>query len=180
YDTKRVLHVEGEDLSKKIITIDPDAEEAIQRTKKETDTAEEIIFNPNVGEYEVLSDPGPNYATQRQQAWDAMSEILTRSVALQAVIGDLLFKNGDLPGAQEIADRLKKEIKATKPYLFDENSEPQLVQAQQQIQRLTQIASDLTLKLADEKLRSRGKDELRDVEAFNADTRRMDAEIKAL
>jgi hypothetical protein len=109
-----------------------------------------------------------------------MSEILTRSVQLQAVIGDLLFKNGDFPGAQEIAERLKKEIKATKPYLFDENAEPQLVQAQQQIQRLTQIVSDLMLKLADEKLRSRGKDELRDVESFNADTRRMEAEIKAL
>lgn len=180
YDTKRVLHVEGEDLSKRIIRIDPDAQEALQRIKKETDTAEEIIFNPNVGEYEVLSDPGPNYATQRQQAWDAMAQILQRNMQLVGVIGDLLFKNGDFPGAQEIAERLKKEIKAAKPYLFDDNAIPQLVQAQQQLQRLTQLNADLMLKLADANLKIRGRDELRDVESFNADTRRMEAEIKAL
>lgn len=180
YDTKRILHVEGEDLSKRVITIDPEATEAIQRIKKETDTAEEIIFNPNVGEYEVLSDPGPNYATQRQQAWDAMAEILQRNMQLAAVIGDLLFKNGDFPGAQEIAERLKKEIKVTKPYLFDDNAIPQLVQAQQQLQRLSQINTDLMLKLADANLKIRGRDELRDIEAYNADTKRMEAEIKAL
>lgn len=172
YDTKRVLHVEGEDLTRRVINIDPDATEALQKLKKETDTAEEIIFNPNVGEYEVLSDPGPNYATQRQQAWDAMAEILQRNMQLAAVIGDLLFKNGDFPGALEIAERLKKEIKATKPYLFDDNAEPQLVAAQQQLQRLTAINTDLMLKLADKDLRLRGKEELRDVEAHRADTDR--------
>ena len=180
YDTKRILHVEGEDLSKKIITIDPDATEAIQRIKKETDTAEEIIFNPLVGEYEVLSDPGPNYATQRQQAWDAMADILKQNMALVGVIGDLLFKNGDFAGAQEIADRLKKEIKATKAYLFDDNAEPQLIALQTQVQRLTALNADLVTKLADEKLKVRGRDEKRDVEAYNAETRRMGEEIKAL
>lgn len=180
YDTKRILHVEGEDLTKKVINIDPDATEAIQRIKKETDTAEEIIFNPLVGEYEVLSDPGPNYATQRQQAWDAGVEILKQNMALTGVIGDLLFKNGDFTGAQEIADRLKKEIKATKPYLFDENAEPQIVALQQQTQRLIKINSDLMGKLADEKLKGRGRDEKRDIEAFKADTGRMEAEIRAL
>jgi hypothetical protein len=180
YDTKRILHVEGEDLSKKIITIDPDAKEAMQRTKKETDTAEEIIFNPLVGEYEVLSDPGPNYATQRQQAWDAGVDILKQNMELVGVIGDLLFKNGDFAGAQEIADRIKKEIKQSKPYLFDDGANPQLLAIQQQIQRLTALNGELMTKLADEKLKVRGRDERHNIEAFDSDTKRMEAQIRFL
>src|SRR5690349_243525 len=102
YDTKRILHVEGQDLSKRIITIDPDQAEAIRKLKKETETAEEIVFNPNVGEYEVISDPGPNYATQRQQAWDAMTQIIAQNQELTAIMGDLALKNGDFAGAQEM------------------------------------------------------------------------------
>jgi hypothetical protein len=181
YDTARILHAEGEDATEKpVIRIDPDAQEAVRRVKQETDTAEEIIFNPQVGEYEVISDPGPNYATQRQQAFDAIAEILQRNMQLAAVIGDILFKNGDFPGAMEIAERLKKEIKATKPYLFDESAIPQLQQAQQQLARLTAINTDLMTKLADANLKIRGRDELRDVNAFNAETKRMEAEIRAL
>lgn len=180
YDTKRILHVQGEDLSKQLITIDPKAEEAIQRIKKETETAEEIIFNPLVGEYEIVSDPGPNYATQRQQTWDAMSQLLAQNKELGAICSDLLFKNGDFKGSEEIADRLQKEIKATKPYLFDETADPAMIALQQQMQKLTALNGELITKLADEKLKVRGRDELRDIESFNADTKRMEAEIKAL
>jgi hypothetical protein len=180
YDTKRILHVEGEDLTKKIITIDPDAVEALQRIKKETETAEELIFNPCVGEYEIVSDPGPNFATQRQQAWDAISMLLAQNKELSATCADMLFKYGDFPGSLEIAERLKKEIKATKPYLFDENAEPQLIALQQQMQRLTALNAELMTKLADEKLKIRGRDEKRDIEAQNADTKRMEATIRFL
>ena len=154
YDTKRILHVEGEDLSQRRIQIDPDATEAFQRIKKETDTAEEIIFNPCIGEYEVLSDPGPNYATQRQQTFDGIAQILAANKELIAVIGDIFFKNADIPVAYELADRLKKEIKANKPYLFDDNASPELVKLQQELQRLTALNGELLTKLADMNLRS--------------------------
>ena len=180
YDTKRILHAEGEDLSERVIHIDPDATEAMKRIKKETDTAEEIIFNPLIGEYAIVSDPGPNYATQRQQAWDAISQLLIQNKELGAICGDLLMKYGDFKGAQELSDRLRKEIKAMKPYLFDDNSNPQLMQLQQQIQKLGALNGELLTKLADMNLKMRGKDELRDVESFKADTGRMEAEIKAL
>ena len=180
YDTKRVLHAEGEDLSKKIIQIDPDAQEAIQRLKTETDTAEEIIFNPKVGEYEIVSDPGPNYATQRQQTWDALTQLLAQNKELGAICSDLLFKNGDFKGAEEIADRLKKEIKATKPYLFDDGADPQLMQLQQELQKQIALNGTLMTKMADMNLKLRGRDELRDIESFSADTKRMDVEFKIL
>ncbi len=180
YDTKRILHVEGENLDKKVIQIDPDAKEAYQRLAKEAEAAEQIVMNPKVGEYEVISDPGPNHATQRQQAWDAMVDILKQNMALTGVIGDIMFKNGDFAGAQEIADRLKKEIKATKPYLFDDAAEPQMVAMQKQLEGLVKLNGELITKLADEKLKVRGRDERRDIEAFKADTGRLDVIAKYL
>jgi hypothetical protein len=180
YDTKRVLHIEGEDSTKTIIQIEPEAAEAAQILKKETDTAREIILNPNVGEYEVISDPGPNYATQRQQAWDALTQILQSNMQLVGVIGDILFKNGDFKEAQELADRMKKEIKASKPYLFDDGTEPQLVAMQQQVQKLTALNAELMHTLAMKEIALKGKDERRDVDAFNAETKRMEARINAL
>jgi hypothetical protein len=179
YDTKRILHVEGEDLSKKIITIDPDAKEAFQRIKKEEDTAEEIIFNPLVGEYEVLSDPGPNYATQRQQAWDAMTQIIAQNKELTAIMGDLALKNGDFAGAQEMAERVQKWIKHTSPWLFDDGQDPNLAALQQQIVEGQQLNSELMMKLAEEKLKVRGRDERNDVKSFDAETGRMKVIIEA-
>ncbi len=180
YDTKRVLQIRAEDGAPKSITIDPDAKEAFNELTSEAEETQEIVFNPAVGEYDVMSDPGPNYATQRQEAWNAISVILQQNMELASVIGDLLFKFGDFPGAQEIMDRLQKEIKATKPYLFDDNAEPQIAALQQQMQRLTALNSDLMTKLADEKLKVRGRDEKRDVDAFRADTERMKVQIEAI
>jgi hypothetical protein len=180
YDTKRILHVEGEDLSKKVIEIDPDAAEAFQRLKKETETAEQIIFNPLVGEYEVLSDPGPNYATQRQQAWDAMTQIISQNQELTAVMGDLALKNGDFAGAQEMADRVKKWIKHASPWLFDDGQDPNLAAMQAQIAEGQKLNAELITKMADLNLRLRARDEKRDIDASNAETKRLQVIVDAL
>jgi hypothetical protein len=180
YDTKRILQVLAEDGTRQQITIDPDAEEAIQELSKDADESKEIVFNPTVGEYDVMSDPGPNYATQRQEAWNAIATILQQSEALTAVIGDLLFKFGDFPGAEEIMERLKKEIKATKPYLFDENADPGIAKLNQQLQALGKLNGELMTKLADMQLKIRGRDERNDIKAFDADTNRMKAQIEAI
>lgn len=179
YDTKRVLHIEGEDLTKRIITIDPDAEEAFKKTKRETDTAEEIIFNPNVGEYEVVSDPGPNFATQRQQSWEAMTQIIAQNQALTDVIGDLAVKNGDFAGAQEMGERLKANIKHDKPWLFDDGQNPTLMALQTQFAAAQKLNGELLTKLADMQIKLRGRDERHDIDAFKAESERMRVIIEA-
>ncbi len=182
YDTQRALHVIGTDGEKAWITIDPNQADAVQELahEKEDEEAIAVAFNPSVGEYECVSDPGPDYATQRQEAWDAVSMILQQNMELTAVIGDLLFKYGDFPGADKIMERLQKEIKATKPYLFDDKVEPQMVALQQQMQRLTSLNAELIQKLAMKDLALKGKEEKRDVDAFNAETKRQDMVLKFL
>ena len=99
---------------------------------------------------------------------------------LSAVCADLLFKYGDFPGADEIMERIQKEIKATKPYLFDEGESPALAEMQAQIQKLTALNTELVQKMAISELKHKGYSEKRDIDAFRADTERMNVTITAL
>jgi portal protein len=182
YDTERALQVIGEKGEKYWIRINPHQDDIIQELEHEADDEEAVrlAFNPNLGEYECVSDPGPNYATQRQQAFHALTMVLTQAKELTAVCGDLLFKYGDFQGADEIMERIQKEIKATKPYLFGEGPPPDIAALNEQIQKLTGLNTELVQKLAINEIKHKGYTEKRDVDAFNADTNRMKATIEAL
>jgi hypothetical protein len=182
YDTKRALHVIGEDGEKFWINIDPTQADAVQELQdaKDDEEAIRLSFNPSLGDFECISDPGPDYATQRQEAWAAMSMILQQNMELAGVIGDLLFKYGDFPGSDKIMERLQAEIKANKPYLFDKNVEPQVIALQQQAQRLTALNAELMQKLSLKEIALKNKDEQKDVNAQKADTERMKVMIEAL
>jgi Phage P22-like portal protein len=182
YDTKQALQVLDEKGERTWITIDPDQKEAIRELQEVQEEGEaiKIAFNPSIGEYECVSDPGPDYATQRQEAWNAITQIVVANKELVAVIGDLLFKYGDFPGADDIMERIQKEIKATKPYLFDDNLDPQLAAVQQQNKNLLALNTELQMKLAEASLKIRGRDERRDIEAFKAQTDRMKADAENL
>lgn len=179
-DTERMLHVLGEDGTKRWIKIAPDQGEAVQELKDESRKAQVLSLNPKVGEYDCMADVGPNYATQRQEAWNAISIILQQNMQLASVIGDLLFKFGDFPGADEIMERLQKEIQATKPYLFNDEAAPQVMQLQEQNQRLVSLNAELMQKLSMKELALKGKDEKRDIDAFRAETERMKVMIEAI
>jgi len=175
YDTQRALQIEDDVGGERSwIMINPDQEEAVQELEDERkdEEAVRIAFNPKIGEYECISDPGPDFATARQEAWETYSLIMQNNKEMAAVASDLLFQFSDAPGADKIAERLKKEIKAMKPYLFDDKAEPQLMALQQQAQRLTALNAELMNKLADANLKIRSRDEKRDIEAHKADTER--------
>lgn len=65
------------------------------------------IFDLGVGKYDLTVETGPSYTTQRQEAADQMIELIRAFPAAAPVIGDLLAKNLDWPGADEIAKRLQ-------------------------------------------------------------------------
>lgn len=99
------------------------------------------IYDISVGRYDVTVSVGP-VASQRQEAVDAMVQVLTRSPELMPVIGDLVFKNMDWPGAKAIAKRLKR---AVPPHLADpeEGEEEVPAAARQEIAQLKQQAQEM-------------------------------------
>ena len=135
YDTPRIARIIGEDGETKMVKMDPEQPVPVQKVEDGRGNVIEKIYNPSVGRYDVSVVTGPGYATKRQQALDGMVELLQGNPELWTVVGDLLVKNMDWPGAQEIAKRLKKAID---PKLLDEGDNPALQQAQQQIEQLGQ------------------------------------------
>jgi hypothetical protein len=74
---------------------------------------------------------GPSYATRRAEAADAMLQFIQAVPQAASVAGDLVARNMDWPGADEIADRLKRMLP---PQVSGEAPPPgvQIAQLQQQ------------------------------------------------
>jgi hypothetical protein len=105
YDTKRVLTILREDDKEEQVGIDPNLQQA-RGEEKAPDGRTRSLFNPKVGEYDVAVTIGPSYATKRAEAADSMLLFMKAVPQAGPIIGDLIAKNMDWPGAEEIAARL--------------------------------------------------------------------------
>lgn len=176
YDTERVIDVLAEDGTRTKVRVDPHAQDALQKVKEEREEVE-AIFNPKVGKYEVESDVGPAFATQRQEAWNAYVQILSQNRDLVHIIGDLAFKCADFPGAEEIAERLKRMVPQQ---ALEDGPSPDLLAAQQQIQQMQGLVQQLAQKLADKTAEHANDQEKNAVTAYDAQTKRLAALKEAL
>jgi hypothetical protein len=156
YDTKRIMRIEAKDGSMIDLTIDPNAAQAFQKLAVDggSSSSEEsiikIIFNPNVGQYAVQSDTGPSFATRRQEAFNALTQIAAQNKEFMGVAGDILWKVADFPEAQVLAQRWRRIIP---PNILGDAPNPQLTQAMeeasQKIQQQLLIIAKQTKELAD-------------------------------
>ncbi len=184
YDTERVLQIRGKDGTQSKIRIKPDQQTALQQEKIKVaaqdsqDEAQtvEIMFNPKIGKYMVEADIGPAYSTQRQEAWNAFVQIVTGAPQLIDEIGDLMFYSADFPLADKIAERLMRKIRVEKPYLFDEQAPtPAMQQMQEQVKEMSTQVAELMQKLAEYRLKLTGKEQMRDIDAYDAESKRITA-----
>lgn len=183
YDTQRIARIIGLDGEVDMVELDPNQEEAVKEVRDPNGGLIKKIYNPTVGTYDVMVTTGPGYMTKRQEALDAMSTILQSNPQLWSVAGDLFIKNMDWPGAQEMADRFKK-ILDPKVLATDEMT-PELAAAKQQIQALTQELTQVTT-IMENIQDSAAQRELdikeykAEVDAFNANTKRLDTVKESL
>jgi len=173
YDTEQIRHILAEDGTRIMMKIDPTAKQAYSEEKAGEEGAMNAIFNPNVGRYWVDTDVGPSYATRRQEAWNAYAQIIATNKELVGVAGDLLFMNGDFPGADEMAERLRKLIEMTHPGLVGEGPAPALVAAQNQLASLKQLIAEMTEKLAANELELKDKTRRTEIESYRAESDRL-------
>jgi hypothetical protein len=171
YDTQRIARIIGMDGQTTMAKINPMQPEPVRELKDQNGVTIEKIYNPGVGRYDVVVTTGPSYLTKRQEAMDAMSQILQGSPQLWAVAGDLFVKNMDWPGAEELAERLRKTID---PKLLQDQDDPALQAANQQIQVLTQEMQAMQQML--QNVQQSMEAQKMKVDTFKAES---DAEIKA-
>ena len=65
------------------------------------------LHDLSLGKYDVTVSAGPSFTTRREEAAAQMTELIRAYPAAAPVLGDLLAKNLDWPGADEIAARMK-------------------------------------------------------------------------
>ena len=179
YDTNRIIKILGEDGSENDIILNPQAQQAHQEIQKRNEQKASLIFNPNVGKYDIYCDTGPNYETRRQEAWDAITQIIKTDGALVPIVGDLLFRSADFPNADKIAERLERMVppqaKGIGPSPQEQQMQQQIQKDQAQIKHLSTLLENYIRDLADAKSKIKSKDEMRDIDVYDAYTKRLAA-----
>ena len=105
-----------------------------------------VEHNLASGKYTVLISKGPSYESQRAEALDKLMDLVKVTPEFMSVAGDIIFRNMDFEGSEEIADRLKAQIPpnilaASNPTNGDNQSQVlqnNLQQMQQQLEMLNQ------------------------------------------
>ena len=178
YDTQRIARIIGLDGETKMVKIDPTQQEPVRKIQNQEGIVIDKIYNPAVGKYDVVVATGPGYATKRQEALEAMAQLLQGNPQLWAVAGDLFVKNMDWPGAQEMAKRFAKTID---PKLMgDAEDNPALQAANQQMQAMAAELDQLHNMLQNvgksmEAQDMERKDFEAKIKAFDAETKRITA-----
>ena len=185
YDTARVARIIGEDGEVATAQLNPEQEMPVNKITdpENPEIVIKKIYNLGVGKYDVMVTTGPSYMTKRQEALEAMAQILQGNPELWKVAGDLFVKNMDWPGAQEMAKRLAKTIP---PQLMDDSDKPPALQAaEQQIQGMTQEMQHMQSLLQNVQKSFEAQDlEIKEnannIKAYDAETKRMTAMAAAM
>lgn len=125
YDGTRIIRVIGEDEKTKFLKIN--------------DPNDPRSPDLSVGRYDVALATGASYTTRRVEAAQAMMDAVQVWPQLLQVAGDLVAKAQDWPGADDLAERLKKTI--PQQFLDPEDREgpdPQVQQMEMAMQALMQ------------------------------------------
>lgn len=172
YDTPRIIQINAMDGSVMNVTIDVNSPESMKKINKEDDIDESlkvqnIIFNPAIGTYDIVSDVGPSYATRRQEAFNALMQIAAQNPNFMGIAGDILWKVADFPEAQVLTDRWRKIIP---PNITGDGPDPQVQEAIQQaaakVEQMLAVLAQQAKELAD-------KEREFEIKAYEAETKRL-------
>jgi hypothetical protein len=119
------------------------------------------VYDLAAGKYDLTVEAGPSFTTRREEAANQMIQLIQAFPEAAPVLGDLLAKNLDWPGADEIAERLKTLLPPQlQPGAQATGAAPQVQALQQQLAALQADKTIQTRKL--------------DIEQFRAETDRME------
>lgn len=187
YSTQRIIRVIKEDGTNESVPINqpfpappPKAEDAAEEAREQMQGITKL-YDLTTGKYDVTCEAGPSFTTKREESANQMMEFVQAFPQSAQFIGDLIAKNLDWPGADDIAKRLKLMLP---PQMQGQN--PQLQQMQQQMQQMDGEAKQAIAQLQqamqqkDMQLKSIQQDKQIEaqklqIDQFNAETNRMKA-----
>lgn len=155
YDGTRIVRVIGEDEKLKFLKINDPSD------PRSPDLA--------VGRYDVALTTGSSYTTRRVEAAQAMMDAVQVWPQLLQVAGDLVAKAQDWPGAEDLAERLKKTV--PQQFLDPEDRQQPDPQVQELEMQMAALAQENQMLKTDKDI------EIKKllVEVYNAETQRIRA-----
>lgn len=134
-------------------------------------------YDPNaidmsVGMFDVALSTGTSYTTRRVEAAQAMMDAIQVYPELMGIAGDLVAKAQDWPGADKLAERLKKTIP---PQFLEEDEGGGLGVTPEQLQEMQNQLQQLQVQNQEMQLQMKNKEEENRIAAFNAMTQRIRA-----
>jgi hypothetical protein len=139
YDGPRMVRILGADETPKIVQINQPNKDG-----------KHYKIGGDVAKYDVVITMGRAFSTKRTESFDMMQQVMQSSPNTFPMWADIFFKNSDLAGSDELAERFKKMLP---PQLQDEEDPTQVIPPQvkatldqltQQHQLLTQANEQLT------------------------------------
>jgi hypothetical protein len=178
YDTERIARIIGIDGETDIVKVNPNQPMPVNKIVDQQGIVLEKIYNLGVGKYDVCVTTGPSYMTKRQEALEAMAQLLQGNPQLWAVAGDLFIKNMDWPGAQEMSKRFAKTIDPKIMEGGDDSPEMQAAKMQmdamnQEMQQMMQMLQNVSKSV--EVQEQQRADYEAQIKAFDAETKRISA-----
>jgi len=166
YATARVVRVLGPDGAAASVGVAPGG----QAKGAEPLKALGRIYDLGAGKYDLTVRSGPSFTSRREEAATQMIELIRAYPPAAPLMGDLLARNLDWPGAEEIARRLAALLP---PQV--KGGAPEVEQAKAQMAQLAQALAAAQAEIA--KIRQDRTHEARklEIKAFEAETNRMKA-----
>jgi Fe-S cluster biogenesis protein NfuA len=141
YDTARVARILGEDGGEEFAELDPSMPTA-KHEGQDFNGKVRKIYNLSVGRYDLSVSTGPTYTTKRQESADFFTQLAQSDPTLMQKAGDIIVRNFDMPGAEELAERLKLFLPPNIAQAEGEEGQqipPQIQAAMQQIEQANQM-----------------------------------------
>ena len=155
YDSTRIIRTVGEDEAVRLVRIN--------------DPSDPSSPNLAIGTYDVAITTGASFTTRRAEAAESMMNAVQVWPQLIQVAGDIIAKSQDWPGAEKLAERLKKTIP---PQFLDPED-------QQEGGQVPQMDPEQMGKLVEEFQACKQELETlkadREIEWYNAETQRIRA-----
>ena len=159
YSTERTVRIIGED----------DGGKMVQLNGQGPDMTE--------GKYDLVVRVGPSYATRRAEAADSMMRFAQAVPQAAGIASDLIAKNMDWPGADDMAKRLKKTLPPGVEEVEDPEEREQMMAAQQRQQQIEDL--DLQLTFQEKRLKlAKLQAEIQKIESETVENR-VDAAVSA-
>jgi hypothetical protein len=174
YNQARIIRVIHEDGENDEIQVNQPFVPSPEKQKEEQEHQEGMtrIYDLTAGKYDITCSAGPSFTTKREESAVQMMEFVRSFPASAPIIGDLIAKNLDWPGADDIADRLKAMLPPQA-----NGVDPRMQQMQQQMQQMDQMAKQAVGQLRQELEQTKADRSMEArklaVDEYKAETERM-------